>query len=98
MNVSTGTDWHGSDLNLVHFVTRHIFRPIALLCVELALYAFAVIAAVLSTTLLAKLGFAFLAGVLTATLAIIGHDSAHRGGTRYSLLNRLIGTLGFLPA
>jgi omega-6 fatty acid desaturase (delta-12 desaturase) len=35
---------------------------------------------------------------LTATLAIIGHDSAHRGGTRYSWLNRLIGTLGFLPA
>src|SRR5690349_16721666 len=98
MNISTGTDWHGRDLTLVPFVTRHLFRPIALLCVELALYAFAVIAAVISTSLLAKFGFAFLAGVLTATLAIIGHDSGHHVGTRYSWLNRLIGTHSFLPA
>jgi len=98
MNVSTVTDWHGSDLNLVRFVTRHLFRPLVLLCVELALYAGAVVLAVLSTSIFAKFGFAFLAGILTATLAIIGHDCAHRGGTRYAWLNRLIGTLGFLPA
>ena len=40
----------------------------------------------------------FVAGVLTATMAIIGHDCAHRGGTRFNWLNRLIGTIGFLPA
>jgi omega-6 fatty acid desaturase (delta-12 desaturase) len=98
MSVSSASEWHGADLNLVPFVTRHLFRPIAFVLVELTLYAFAVMAAVLSASLAAKFGFAFLAGVLTATLAIIGHDSAHRGGTRYSWLNRLIGTLGFLPA
>lgn len=97
MSVAPALD-RRSDLTLVPFVTRHLFRPIALLLVELALYAFAVVAAVISTSLLAKLGFSFVAGVLTATLAIIGHDSAHRGGTKYSWLNRLIGTLGFLPA
>jgi omega-6 fatty acid desaturase (delta-12 desaturase) len=97
MSVSLTHDRRG-DLNLVPFVTRHLFQPIALLVVELAIYAFAVVAAVISTSLLAKLGFSFLAGVLTATLAIIGHDAAHRGGTKYSWLNRLIGTFGFLPA
>src|SRR5258708_7224241 len=98
MNVSTAREWHGSDVSLVPFVTRHLFRPLALLGIEFALYVVVVVAAVVSTSLLAKLGFAFVAGVLTATLAIIGHDSAHRGGTKYSWLNRLIGTLGFLPA
>ena len=98
MNVQTAREWRGSDLTLVPFVTRHLFRPIALLVAEFALYAFVVVAAVVSTSLPAKLGFTFVAGVLTATLAIIGHDSAHRGGTRYSWLNRLIGTIGFLPA
>lgn len=95
---SNATEWRGSDLALVPFVTRHLFRPLALLSVEFALYLFVVVAAVVSSSLAAKLGFAFVAGVLTATLAIIGHDSAHRGGTRYSWLNRLIGTIGFLPA
>jgi acyl-lipid omega-6 desaturase (Delta-12 desaturase) len=97
MSVAPALD-RRADLTLVPFVTRHLFRPIALLAVELALYAVMVVAAVVSTSLLAKLGFSYLAGVLTATLAIIGHDSAHRGGTKHSWLNRLIGTLGFLPA
>jgi omega-6 fatty acid desaturase (delta-12 desaturase) len=98
MTVSTASEWRGSEQTLVPFVTRHLFLPLALLSVEFALYLVSVVAAVVATSLLAKLGFAFVAGVLTATLAIIGHDSAHRGGTRYSWLNRLIGTIGFLPA
>lgn len=80
------------------FATRHLFRPIAFLVVEFALYLAAVAGAVLFASIWAKLGCAFVAGVLTSTLAIIGHDSAHRGGTRYAWLNRLIGTIGFLPA
>lgn len=97
MNVSVSDEWR-ADLNLAPFVTRHLFRPIALLLVEFAIYAFAVVAAVVSTPLLEKLGFSVLAGLLTATLAIIGHDCAHRGGTRFAWLNRMIGTIGFLPA
>lgn len=87
-----------ADLNLVPFVTRHLFRPLALLIAEFALYALAVVDAVLLTPMWEKLLLSVAAGILTATLAIIGHDCAHRGGTRYSWLNRLIGTIGFLPA
>jgi omega-6 fatty acid desaturase (delta-12 desaturase) len=97
MTISVADD-RRVDLNLTPFVTRHLFRPVALLLVEVALYAGVVAAAVLYTSLLPKLGFAFVAGVLVATLAIIGHDCAHRGGTRFAWLNRLIGTIGFLPA
>jgi len=80
------------------FVTRHLVRPILLLLVEFTAYGAAVAGAVLLEDLWAKLALAFVAGVLTSTLAIIGHDCAHRGGTRFPWLNRLIGTIGFLPA
>ncbi|MEI9993393.1 MAG: fatty acid desaturase [Rhizomicrobium sp.] len=83
---------------LAPFVTWHLFRPVALLLAEFSLYGLCVFCAVVSTALWAKLGFAFVAGILTATLGIIGHDCAHRGGTRHQWLNRLIATIGFLPA
>jgi acyl-lipid omega-6 desaturase (Delta-12 desaturase) len=92
------TDKPRADLYLAPFVTWHLFRPIALLIGEFSLYLVCVLCAVLAQGIFAKLGFAFVAGILTATLGIIGHDCAHRGGTRYQWLNRLIGTIGFLPA
>jgi acyl-lipid omega-6 desaturase (Delta-12 desaturase) len=87
-----------AELTLAPFVTWHLFRPVALLLGEFSLYCLCVFCAVIATNVWAKLGFATAAGVLTATLGIIGHDSAHRGGTRFRWLNRLIGTIGFLPA
>ncbi|MEI9886028.1 MAG: fatty acid desaturase [Rhizomicrobium sp.] len=97
MNAPVADEWR-TDLNLLPFVTRHLFRPLALLAFEFALYLIAVVDAVLLTPLWEKLLLSVVAGVLVSTLAIIGHDCAHRGGTRYSWLNRLIGTIGFLPA
>ncbi len=87
-----------ADISLARFATRHLFRPIALLTAEFGLYLFVVLAAVIAQPLWEKLAFATVAGGLVSTLAIIGHDCAHRGGTRYQWLNRLIGTIGFLPA
>src|ERR1700743_2759153 len=92
------TDKARADLYLAPYVTWHLFRPLALLAAEFALYCLCVFCAVVSTGLWAKLGFGFAAGILTATLGIIGHDCAHRGGTRYQWLNRVIATIGFLPA
>ena len=86
------------ELDMAPFATRHLVRPIVFLVVEFALYVAAVTGAVLFTSIWAKLGCVLVAGALTSTLAIIGHDCAHRGGTRYNWLNRLIGTIGFLPA
>lgn len=97
MGLST-TDKARPDLFLAPYVTWHLFRPVALLTAEVSLYCLCVFCAVMATGLAAKLGFAFAAGILTATLGIIGHDCAHRGGTRHQWLNRTIATIGFLPA
>lgn len=77
-----------ADLHLMPFATRHLFRPLALLLVEFAAYLLCVTIAVTSPTMALKLVAGVAAGVLTATLAIIGHDCAHRGGTRSQALNR----------
>ncbi len=87
-----------ADVSLARYATRHLFRPIALLLLEFGLYLAVVAAAVIATPLWDKLAFSVVAGGLVSTLAIIGHDCAHRGGTRHQWLNRLIGTIGFLPA
>lgn len=86
------------ELHLAQFASRHLLKPILLLSTEFALYLFCIVIAIRSDHLSSKLGGSFLAGILTATLAIIGHDCAHRGGTRLQWLNRLIATVGFLPA
>lgn len=80
------------------FLTRHLVRPVLLVSLEFAAYMACVLGAVLSHSFGLKLILSLLAGVLTATLAIISHDAGHRGGIRYRWLNRLIGTIGFLPA
>lgn len=87
-----------ADLHLMAFATRHLVKPVALLVAEFAAYLFCVAIAVTSPVLALKLLAGVAAGVLTATLAIIGHDCAHRGGTRSQVLNRIIATIGFLPA
>src|SRR5205085_8331558 len=46
----------------------------------------------------AKILLGVIAGVFIANLAIIGHDAIHRSFTSSRWLNRLIGTLAFLPA
>ena len=94
----SGTVLPRSEVHLMRFATRHLFKPIALLALEFAAYLASVGVAVASTSLVLKLAAALIAGVLTATLAIIGHDCAHRGGTRSHRLNRIIATIGFLPA
>lgn len=95
---SIDTDLAGGELNLVRFATRHLVKPILLLLVEFAAYLGCVWVAVASDHLALKLAAGFVGGVLTATMAIIGHDCGHRGGTRFHWLNWLIGTIGFLPA
>jgi acyl-lipid omega-6 desaturase (Delta-12 desaturase) len=95
---SVGAAFSRADLHLMRFATRHLFKPVALLLVEFAAYLLCVAIAVTNPLLALKLLAGVAAGVLTATLAIIGHDCAHRGGTRFHGLNRMIATVGFLPA
>src|SRR3954451_23565052 len=96
--VSAGIASSRADLHLMRFATRHLFKPVALLLIEFAAYLLCVTIATTSPGLAVKLLASLAAGILTATLAIIGHDCAHRGGTRFHWLNRTIATIGFLPA
>jgi omega-6 fatty acid desaturase (delta-12 desaturase) len=96
--VSAGIASSRADLHLMRFATRHLFKPVALLLIEFAAYLLCVTIATTSSGLAVKLLASLAAGILTSTLAIIGHDCAHRGGTRFHWLNRTIATIGFLPA
>jgi omega-6 fatty acid desaturase (delta-12 desaturase) len=77
---------------------RRIFLPLLIFGADSALYATGIVGAVESRGLAEKLAFALLAGVFTALLAIVGHDAVHRSFTSSRVLNRLIGTIAFLPA
>jgi omega-6 fatty acid desaturase (delta-12 desaturase) len=77
---------------------RKLVLPVVIFLAGLAAYGVCVALAVLGTRLDLKILFAVLAGVFIANLAIIGHDAVHRSFTRSRPLNRLIGTLAFLPA
>lgn len=77
---------------------RRVALPIAIFVAGVAVYGACVVVAVLATQLSIKITGAVLAGVFIANLAIIGHDAVHRSFTRLGWLNRVIGTLAFLPA
>jgi len=77
---------------------RQLVLPVVIFTASLAAYLACVIGAVLAASTGWKIALAVGAGVVTANLAIIGHDAVHRSFTRVRWLNRLIGTLAFLPA
>lgn len=85
--------------NLATFALRRkIWLPVAIFTLGFALFAGCAIGAVILTDMGWKIGLAVLAGVFIANLAIIGHDAVHNSFTRSRPLNRVIGTLAFLPA
>ena len=83
---------------LAGFTKRRIALPVLIFASSLSAYGLCVAGAVLATRLDAKVALAVLGGVFIANLAIIGHDAIHHSFTRVRWLNRLIGTIAFLPA
>src|SRR6185437_15858330 len=79
-------------------VQRGVVLPGAIFALSFAIYAGSAVGAVLAGNMGWKIGLAVLAGTFIANLAIIGHDAVHRSFTRVRWLNRVIGTLAFLPA
>jgi omega-6 fatty acid desaturase (delta-12 desaturase) len=77
---------------------RRLWLPVLIFVAGFALFAASATAAVVLGDTGWKIGFAILAGVFIANLAIIGHDAIHNSFTRLRWLNRAIGTLAFLPA
>jgi acyl-lipid omega-6 desaturase (Delta-12 desaturase) len=77
---------------------RQLVLPVAIFGASFLAYLACIVGAVLETSPGARIALAVAAGVVTANLAIIGHDAVHRSFTRVRWLNRAIGTLAFLPA
>ena len=77
---------------------RRVVLPSAIFLTSFTAYLLCAIGAVLAKGTGVKIGLAVLAGTFIANLAIIGHDAVHRSFTRWRWLNRVIGTLAFLPA
>src|SRR6195256_393048 len=77
---------------------RQVALPLLIFAAGFSVYSASILGAVLATRLDVKIGLAILAGVFIANLAIIGHDAVHKSFTRLRWLNRIIGTVAFLPA
>jgi omega-6 fatty acid desaturase (delta-12 desaturase) len=77
---------------------RQVTLPLLIFTVGFSVYSACILGAVLATGLGAKISLAVLGGVFIANLAIIGHDAVHKSFTRLRWLNRVIGTVAFLPA
>lgn len=77
---------------------RRLVLPVAIFTLDLVFYGAGVFGAVVSTSLPIKFALSVLAGVAVSLLGIVAHDAVHRSFTFSRRLNRVIGTLAFLPA
>jgi acyl-lipid omega-6 desaturase (Delta-12 desaturase) len=77
---------------------RRTAYPIALLALDLLLWAGLLAAALLLTPWWAKLAAGGLTGLVLGRLFIIGHDACHQSLTPHRRLNKLLGRIAFLPS
>jgi acyl-lipid omega-6 desaturase (Delta-12 desaturase) len=88
-------DFERGQLRSLH--RRSDLKGTAIFALDLALFAGAILLCIASTPLLLKASFAILAGVMTSLLFVVGHDACHQSLTSRRWLNRLLGTVAFLP-
>ncbi|MCA9269026.1 MAG: fatty acid desaturase [Planctomycetales bacterium] len=79
------------------FYERNTFRGVAVFVVDMALLV-GLIALTLCTPWYVQLPLTFLIGAVIAALFVVGHDAAHQALTPHRGLNRVIGTIAFLPS
>lgn len=84
--------------NLNSPLQRTAWKGVALLVVDLSLYFSFVMGTILAEQIWLKLLFGLGSGVMISLLAIVGHDAGHQSFSDSRVLNRLCGTLAFLPA
>jgi omega-6 fatty acid desaturase (delta-12 desaturase) len=85
-------------MTLAPFAKRSAGRSLAYLAVDLIVYAVFVYGALVADALWLKLILAFGAGTMISVTAIAGHDAGHQSFSGSKLLNRICGTIAFLPA
>jgi omega-6 fatty acid desaturase (delta-12 desaturase) len=71
---------------------------VLVLSVDLLLYGAMVVGTATAESVATRLLFAVGAGIMIALTAIAGHDAGHQSFSSSKLLNRICGTIAFLPA
>lgn len=85
-------------MSLAQFAQRSTFYSVLVLSTDLLLYAVMVVGTATAETLAMRLLFAVGSGTMIALTAIAGHDAGHQSFSSSKLLNRIAGTIAFLPA
>ena len=85
-------------MSLAQFAQRSTFYSVLVLSTDLLLYGVMVVGTATAETLAMRLLFAVGAGTMIALTAIAGHDAGHQSFSSSKLLNRICGTIAFLPA
>jgi acyl-lipid omega-6 desaturase (Delta-12 desaturase) len=73
-------------------------RALALVALDIGLFAAGLCAVVLLQAIVLKLAAGALTGIVIGRLFILGHDACHQSLTRHRGLNRWLGRLVFLPS
>jgi omega-6 fatty acid desaturase (delta-12 desaturase) len=83
---------------LAPYSRRSVVRSLTYLTADLAVYALFVYGALVADALWLKLLFGLGAGTMISAAAIAGHDAGHQSFSGSKILNRICGTIAFLPA
>lgn len=83
---------------LLTFMQRRLLLPLGLFIINFGIYALCLALIVWSSNGATQAFASIIAGLFVTNLAIIAHDAIHNSFTRVRWLNRVIGTLAFLPA
>lgn len=84
--------------SLTRFVQRSPIFSTSLLALDIGLYAFMVVGAVIADDVWLKLVLGIAAGAMASLTSIVGHDAGHQSLSTSRRLNRILGTIAFLPA
>jgi omega-6 fatty acid desaturase (delta-12 desaturase) len=88
-------DFERGQLRSLHL--RSNLKGAAIFLMDLTLFAGAIGLCIGTTSLSLKIGCSIVAGVMTSLLFVVGHDACHQSLMSRRWLNRLVGTIAFLP-
>jgi acyl-lipid omega-6 desaturase (Delta-12 desaturase) len=94
-NQRVAADFERHELRALH--SRSTAKGVAIFLLDLVVFATAIGFCVLTDSLWLKAGLSVVAGISTSLLFVVAHDACHQSLTPHRWLNRLIGTLAFLP-
>jgi omega-6 fatty acid desaturase (delta-12 desaturase) len=89
-------DFERHALRALH--ARSSVKGTAIFVLDLIAYVAVIGSCLLTHILVVKLALSIVAGIITSLLFVVGHDACHQSLTPRRWLNRLLGTLAFLPS